>query len=118
VHIARIAKPLYPQFGLEGNVYYIPPIHVPPRYLRQMFGWGVEEAIATYRTARSDKKLLGVLLLFGATPEITHHFKVEGDAVYGYDEKGAEIVRVPMREPIHVRAAYDEKHACHRTNTT
>ncbi len=118
VHIAKIAKPLYPQFGLEGNVYYIPPIHVPPQYLRQMFGWGVEEAIATYRTAQTDKKLLGVLLLFGATPEITHHFKVEGDAVYGYDEKGAEIVRVPFREPIHVRAAYDEKYACHRTNTT
>ena len=118
VHIARIAKPLYPQFGLEGNVYYVPPIHVPPPYLRQMFGWGVEEAVATYRTAQSDKKLLGVLLLFGATPEITHHFKIEGDTVYGYDEKGTEIVRVPMREPIHVRAAYDEKYECHRTNTT
>ncbi|MBI1732892.1 MAG: dehydrogenase [Gammaproteobacteria bacterium] len=118
VHIAKVAKPLYPQFGLEGNVYYIPPIHVPPQYLRQMFGWGVEDAIATYRKAHSDRRLLGVLLLFGATPEITHHYRIEGDAVYGYDEKGAEIVRVPMREPVHVRAAYDERHASHRTNIT
>jgi len=83
-----------------------------------MFGWGVEEAIATYRKAKEDKKLLGALLLFGATPEITHHFKVEGKWVFGYDEKGAEIVRVPLREPIHVRVVYDDKHQSYRTNTT
>jgi nitrate reductase beta subunit len=118
VHVVRIAKPLYPQFGLEGNVYYIPPIHVPLPYLRQMFGWGVEKSVTTYRGAGGDRKLLGALLLFGATPEITHHFRIEGDAVYGYDEKGGEIVRVPLREPIHVRAARDEKYDCYRTNTT
>ena len=118
VHIAKIAKPLYPQFGLEGNVYYIPPIHVPPQYLHQMFGWGVEEAIAAYRKAKDDKKLLGTLLLFGATAEITHHYKVEGDTVYAYDEKGSELVRVPLKEPIHVRAAYDDKHDSYRTNIT
>jgi len=118
IHIAKIGKPLYPQFGLEANVYYIPPIHVPPRYLHQMFGWGVEEAIATYRKAKDDKKLLGALLLFGATPEITHHYKVVGDTVYAYNEKGGEIVHVPLQEPIHVRAAYDETRDCYRTNIT
>jgi len=29
VHIKKIALPLHPQFGLEPNVYYIPPIHAP-----------------------------------------------------------------------------------------
>ena len=38
-----------PQFGLEPNVYYIPPVHVPVEYLGQMFGPGVERAIATYK---------------------------------------------------------------------
>ncbi len=32
VHIKKVALPLYPQFGLEPNVYYIPPIHVPIPY--------------------------------------------------------------------------------------
>ena len=116
VHVTKVAKPLYPQFGLEANVYYIPPIHVPPAFLYQMFGWGVEEAIVTYRKASSDRKLLGALLLFGSTPEIIHHYKVEGRHAIGYDEKGAELVRVPFIEPIHIRSAYDERHQVYRTN--
>jgi len=116
VFVKKIAKPLYPQFGLEPNVYYIPPVHVPPAYLYQMFGWGVEEAIATYRKVSDDPKLLGALLLFGSTPEIIHHYKVEGSHAVGYDEKGAEIVRVPISEPIHIRAAYDERYQTYRTN--
>jgi nitrate reductase beta subunit len=118
VHIAKIAKPLYPQFGLEPNTYYIPPVHVPPPYLYQMFGHGVEEAIAAYRKATDDKKLLGALLLFGATPRIIHHYRVDDHAAYGYDEHNDELVRVPLKEPIHVRAAYDEKHQAYRTNIT
>jgi nitrate reductase beta subunit len=118
VHIAKIAKPLYPQFGLEPNTYYIPPVHVPPRFLHQMFGWGVEEAIATYRTASDNPALLGALLLFGSTPMIIHHYKVQGDHAIGYDEKMEEISRVPIKEPIHVRAAYDEKFQSYRTNIT
>jgi nitrate reductase / nitrite oxidoreductase, beta subunit len=118
VHIVKVGKPIYPQFGLEPNVYYIPPVHVPPKFLHQMFGWGVKEAIATYRKAQDNKKLLGALLLFGATPEITHHYKVRSDTVYAYDEKGREIVRVPLHEPIHVRTVYDDKHDCYRTNVT
>ena len=71
VFVKKLALPLYPQFGLEPNTYYIPPVHVPPPYLRQMFGWGVEAAIAAYNTAKDDPKLLGALTLFGATPEIS-----------------------------------------------
>ena len=118
VHIAKIAKPLYPQFGLEPNTYYIPPVHVPPRFLHQMFGWGVEEAIATYRTASDNPALLGALLLFGSTPRIIHHYKVRGGHAIGYDEKMKEVSRVPIKEPIHIRAAYDEKYQSYRSNIT
>ncbi|MFN7954207.1 MAG: 4Fe-4S dicluster domain-containing protein [bacterium] len=118
IHVAKIAKPLYPQFGLEPNTYYIPPVHVPPAYLQQMFGWGVAEAIAGYRKATDDPKLLGALLLFGATPEIIHHYQVSGNFTFGYDEKGVELVRVPIREPVYVRDAYDPKSATFRTNVT
>jgi nitrate reductase beta subunit len=114
----KLAVPLYPQFGLEPNTYYIPPVHVPPAYLRQMFGWGVEAAIAAYRKAAEDRKLLGALTLFGATPEISHYFRVDGDWVVGYDAKQSEIVRVPIREPVIVRELYDIKHKVYRTNIT
>jgi len=118
VHIAKIAKPLYPQFGLEPNVYYIPPVHVPIAFLKQMFGRGVAEAIAAYRKAADDKKLLGALLLFGASPEIIHHYRVEGDVTIGYDETKREIVRVPLKEPVYVRNTYDQRHQTYRTNVT
>ncbi len=85
MHIAKVAKPLYPQFGLEPNVYYIPPVHVPPAFLKQMFGARVPEAIATYRPASEDPKLLGALLLFGSTPRIIHHYEVENGLAIGYD---------------------------------
>jgi nitrate reductase beta subunit len=91
---------------------------VPPVFLRQMFGWGAEQAIATYRTAAQDPKLLGALTLFGATPEIAHYFRVDGDTAIGYDAKQAEIVRVPLREPVVVRELYDIKHKAFRTNIT
>jgi len=118
VHVAKVAQPLYPQFGLEPNVYYIPPVHVPPQFLTQMFGWGVEQAIATYRAASQDRKLLGALLLFGATPRIIHQFRVEATTSIGYDEKGIEIVRVPLKEPIFMRVAFDDKYQTCRSNMT
>ena len=83
-----------------------------------MFGWGVEQAIATYKTVKDDKKLLGALTLFGATPEISHYFRVDGDSVIGYDAKQSEIVLVPLREPTIVRELYDIKHKAYRTNIT
>ena len=42
----QLALPLYPQFGTEPNIYYIPPRWAPRPYLRQMFGPGVDQAIA------------------------------------------------------------------------
>ena len=93
VFVKKLALPLYPQFGLEPNTYYIPLVHVPPPYLRQMFGWGVEAAIAA-ANGQGRSELLGALTLFGATPEISHFFRVDGDWVIGYDGKQAEIVRV------------------------
>jgi nitrate reductase beta subunit len=83
-----------------------------------MFGWGVEQAIATYPGAKDDKKLLAALTLFGATPEISHYFRLAGDWVIGYDAKQSEIVRVPLREPAVIRELYDIKHKTYRTNIT
>jgi nitrate reductase beta subunit len=83
-----------------------------------MFGWGVEAAIEAYRNAASDRTLLGALTLFGATPEISHYFRVDGDTVIGYDFKQAEIVRVPIKEPVIIREVYDIKHKAFRTNIT
>jgi len=88
VHVARIAKPLYPQFGLEPNVYYIPPVHVPPAYLQQMFGAGVTEATAAYRKAPDNETLLGALMLFGAVPDIIDSFNVANGQAIGFDAKG------------------------------
>lgn len=118
IHVAKVAKPLYPQFGLEPNTYYIPPVHVPAPYLTQMFGAGVDEAIANYRKAADDPKLLGALLLFGATPDIIHHYKVVGNFSIGFNEEGRELVRVPLKEPVIVRPAYDDRFEVYRTNVT
>lgn len=118
VHIAKVGKPLFPQFGTEPNVYYIPPVHVPIPFLNQMFGNGAADAIATYRKAYDDKKLLGALLLSGATMSIIHSYKVENDRVIGFDDKGAEVARVPFVEPTFIRAAFDEKFKVYRTNIT
>ena len=48
VKVAKVALPLYPQFGTEPNGYYIPPRWVPRDYLKQMFGPGVDQAIERY----------------------------------------------------------------------
>lgn len=101
VHVAKIALPLYPQFGLEPNIYYVPPIWAPREYLAQMFGPGVEEAIQTY--TNPDHELLGVLQLFGASQRIVSRFKITSDESIGYDEQGHEVVRVPIVEPVIVR---------------
>src|SRR5262245_15218892 len=45
---AKVALPLYPQFGTQPNGYYIPPRWVPRDYLKQMFGPGVDHAIDAY----------------------------------------------------------------------
>jgi nitrate reductase / nitrite oxidoreductase, beta subunit len=105
VHVRKVALPLYPQLGLEPNVYYIPPVHVPFEYTEQMFGPGVEQAVKTYLDARNDPELLGLLMLFGATERIMSTFAVKDGMAYAYDEDGAEIVSVPLQEQAIVRAA-------------
>lgn len=118
VHIRKVALPFYPQFGTEPNVYYIPPIHVDPIFLRQMFGPGVDKAIATYRNAKDDPELLGLLLLQGSSDRIIERFKVKNGMAIGYTAKGAEIVRVPLKEPLYVRPYHDVALGVHRLNVT
>lgn len=116
VHIKKVALPIFPQFGLEPNVYYVPPIHVPKPFLFQMFGPGVEDAIRTYRNAPNDMDLAGLLALFGSTERIVPKWKRQGEMVYGYDENNAEIIRVPIKEPVHMLPGYDAKLNVARTN--
>jgi nitrate reductase beta subunit len=122
VHIAKVAVPLYPQFGLEPNVYYIPPTNVPEIFNRQLFGPAAKPAVETYKNAHKDKKLIGILMLQGCTDKIVDTFKVTGDInkgyVMGYDEKGREIVKVPLKEPIFIRRKHDEKHNVHRISVS
>jgi nitrate reductase beta subunit len=116
VHIKKVALPLFPQFGLEPNVYYIPPIHAPVSFLRQMFGPGAEAAVKTYRAAVNDPDLTGLLGLFGSTEQVVPRWRREGETVVGFNDEGAEIIRVPLREPVHVRPAYDQLYQIARVN--
>jgi len=118
VHVRKVALPLYPQFGLEPNVYYIPPIHVPRPFLHQMFGPGVDAAIETYRGAADDPDLAGLLSFFGSTHLVVHRWKRSGDQVLGFDAGGKEIVRVPLKEPVHIRKAFDTVAGVVRTNVS
>jgi nitrate reductase / nitrite oxidoreductase, beta subunit len=114
VHEAKIALPLYPQFGTEPNLYYIPPRWAPRKFLTQLFGPGVEEAIEKY--TNPDKKLYGLLRLFGATEKIIWRFRVTETEAIGYDRADREMIRVALEEPTFVRPEYDEKYAVHRLN--
>lgn len=122
IHIKKIALPLYPQFGLEPNVYYIPPINIPLAFNRQLFGPGAEQAVTSYKEANQDLRLIAILMLMGCTDKIIHSFDMKGDLsngyASGYDEEGKEVVRVPLREPIYIRKEYDEKRKVHRISVT
>jgi nitrate reductase beta subunit len=116
VHFRKIALPLFPQFGLEPNVYYVPPVHVPLPFLRQMFGPGADAAVKAYRNAPNDPELMGLIALFGSTEQIIPRFRREGDQMVGLTEKGFEIIRVPIREPVYVRAAANAERGVAHTN--
>jgi nitrate reductase beta subunit len=118
VHVRKVALPLYPQFGLMMNVYYIPPVHVPLPYLEQMFGPGTKKAVDVYRAVKDDEQLLGVFLLMGATDRWIDKFRVKDGWAFGYDRKGAEIVRVPLKEPVYIRPFFDEQRNVYRHNIT
>jgi len=116
VHIRKAALPLFPQFGLEPNVYYIPPVHASLPFLEQLFGPGAAEAVRVYRSAPGDADLAGLLCLFGSTERLLERWRRQGEWVSGSDEKGAEVVRVPLREPVHERPAFDARHQIVRIN--
>jgi nitrate reductase beta subunit len=116
VHIRKVALPLFPQFGLEPNIYYIPPIHVPTSFTRQLFGPGVDEAVKTYRNTPNDKDLSALLCLFGSEERIMHRWKRQGDAAIGLDEKGQTLAQAPLYEPVHIRPAMDKLYQIQRTN--
>jgi nitrate reductase beta subunit len=118
VHVKKVALPLFPQFGLEPNVYYIPPIHAPESFLQQMFGPGAKDAIATYRNAPNDPDLAGLLALFGCTERVVHRFKRQKDTMVAMEENGLEILRVPVTEPKQVLPAFDARHGVTRSNVT
>lgn len=117
IHKKELALPYYPQLGLEPNIYYIPPIHADREYLTQMFGPNVDNAIEKYKKLKDDPMAQGLLLLMGSTDRIIHSFDVKNDIAYAYDEKGDEIVHVPVHEPIFERPAYDNKIGAIRNNT-
>ena len=122
VHEKEVALPLYPQFGLEPNVYYVPPINVPTDYLFQMFGPGVDEAKATYRRAmRGDEEeaeLRGLLHLIGSSQHHIAQFEVANGEAIGYDEGGRTVARVPVEEPRISRDPYDGEHDVYRLDVT
>lgn len=115
----KIALPLYPQFGTEPNIYYIPPRWVPKSYLHQMFGQGVDEAIDRYLAP--DRELLAVLQLFRRSQEIIFRYEIEegpkvfettvhgkpfslyNDTIIAFAEDGKEIFRTTVEEPVHIR---------------
>jgi nitrate reductase beta subunit len=117
VHRKQIALPYYPQLGLEPNIYYVPPVHADLGYLTQMFGPNVEEAIARYRALKDDPVAQGLFVLMGSTDRIMHRFSVEGGMARGFDEKGDELVRTPVTEPLIERAAYNSSIGAIRNNT-
>ena len=118
VHVRKIALPIYPQFGTEPNNMYLPPVHVNPDFLSQVFGPGVENSIKQYRNAGKDKELLAALLLFGTTERICDTFKLEGNETVGYDPQGKEIVRVPLTEPVYIRQVKNLKTGAFLTNNS
>jgi nitrate reductase beta subunit len=118
VRVRKIALPLYPQYGTLPNVYYIPPIHVPPDYLVQMFGPGVEAAQKAYRGAKDDVQLAGLLHLFGSSPRIMERFAVANGVARGFDAKNALVAETPLVEPPVIREAHDQKLGVHRLDVT
>jgi len=119
VHVAKVALPLYPQFGTSPNGFYIPPRWVPKSYLRQMFGPGVDRAVEAY--SMPDRELLAVLQLYRRSNLIIYRYEIEegpkiyegmlhgrevtlyNDTVIAFGKKNQEIFRTTIEEPLYVR---------------
>ncbi|MEE9593090.1 MAG: 4Fe-4S dicluster domain-containing protein [Thermoplasmata archaeon] len=120
VHVKKLALPLYPQLGLEPNIYYVPPIHVPLEFTRQMFGPGVDQAVETYKRVRAglEPELRAILLLNTSTNKILGKFQLDGDEAVGFDIDGQEVVRVMLVEKEIVRPYRDDAVGVFRHNVT
>ncbi len=117
VHIAKVAVPLMPQLGLEPNVYYIPPVHVPSEFLVQLFGPGAIKAVESYRRAsENDGRIAALINLFGCTNHTVPRFDLKRGMVRALTDDGDEIISVPVREPVTVRTAYDAARGVPRMN--
>jgi nitrate reductase beta subunit len=119
IRVAKVALPLYPEFGTEPNIYYIPPRWVPRAHLKQMFGPGVDQAIEAYTVP--NRELLAVLQLFRRSQTIVYRYQIEegkklyettvhgkkfemfDDTVIAYDRENKEIFRTKVEEPFQVR---------------
>ncbi len=119
VKVAKVALPLYPQFGTEPNGFYIPPRWVPRQHLYQMFGPGVDHAVERYTSP--DRELLAVLQLFRRSNRIIFRDEIEegpkiyegelrgkpvtiyNDTIIAFGKRGQELFRTTIDEPVHVR---------------
>ncbi|MCH7886920.1 MAG: 4Fe-4S dicluster domain-containing protein [Candidatus Marinimicrobia bacterium] len=120
IHEAKVALPLYSQFGTSPNGFYIPPRWVPRKYLKQMFGPGVDQAIENYMNP--SRELLAVLQLFRRSNRIIFSYQFEkgpkiyegtlrgkpvniyNDTVIAYGKDGTELFRTTIDEPIYERS--------------
>ncbi|MCC6226158.1 MAG: dehydrogenase [Microthrixaceae bacterium] len=121
VHVRKVGKPLYPQFGLEPNVYYIPPIHVASDdFLTMLFGPGCLDSIAAYKKAMNgeDPELLAALLLAVSTDRIITRFKLVGNRVHAWAENGDQVVDMPLKVPTVERVPFDPDLNVYRYNFT
>ncbi|MEK9145757.1 MAG: 4Fe-4S dicluster domain-containing protein, partial [Elusimicrobiota bacterium] len=90
IRVAKVALPLYPQFGTEPNGFYIPPRWVPRDYLKQMFGPGVDHAIEAYIVP--DRELLAVLQLFRRSQKIIFRYEIqEGPKIFETERFGKKF---------------------------
>ncbi len=121
VKVAKVALPLYPQFGTEPNGFYIPPRWVPKQHLYQMFGPGVDHAVERYTSP--DRELLAVLQLFRRSNRIIFRYEIEegpkiyegelrgkpvtiyNDTIIAFGKRGQELFRTTIDEPVYVRPA-------------
>ena len=119
IKVAKVALPLYPQFGTEPNGYYIPPRWIPRDFLKQMFGPGVDHAVDSYMVP--DRELLAVQQLFRRSNRIIFRYEIKegskvfeteihgkpftlyNDTVIAYNQEGQEIFRTQVEEPFYVR---------------
>jgi nitrate reductase beta subunit len=95
----------------------MPPYHVPPAFLTQMFtpntdekrndwpGSSYEESvkIVQQRVREPSHHVLGILQLFGATTRLIETYRVTETRVKGWDPDGNQVVDIPFDEELEVR---------------